>query len=137
MGEGTLESHGWGLLALDLDGTLLDDNLAVNPRDRAALERARAGGVEVTLLTGRMLPSVWPYLKELKITAPVVLYNGALIHDLRLGQQTVLGGCRLSWPPGSSAWPATIPLAPSSISARSSSSPRRPLPSAPFWTASV
>ncbi len=86
-----MESHGWGLLALDLDGTLLDDNLAVNPRDRAALERARAGGVEVTLLTGRMLPSVWPYLSELQITAPVVLYNGALIHDPRLGQQTVLG----------------------------------------------
>ena len=28
---------------------------------------------------------------ELQITAPVVLYNGALIHDPRLGHQTVLG----------------------------------------------
>lgn len=86
-----MEAHRWKLLALDLDGTLLRDDLSVDPRDRAAVERARAGGVEVTLLTGRMLPSVWPYLAELQITAPVVLYNGALIHDPRLGHQTVLG----------------------------------------------
>lgn len=81
----------WKMLALDLDGTLLRDDLSVDPRDKAALERARKGGVEVTLLTGRVLPSIWPYLEELQITAPVVLYNGALIHDPRLGQQTVLG----------------------------------------------
>lgn len=86
-----MEAPRWRLLALDLDGTLLTDGLTVDPRDRTALERARAGGVEVTLLTGRMLPSVWPFLAELQITAPVVLYNGALIHDPRFGHQTVLG----------------------------------------------
>jgi Cof subfamily protein (haloacid dehalogenase superfamily) len=86
-----VEADRWKLLALDLDGTLLRDDLAVDPRDRAAVERARESGVEVTLLTGRMLASVWPYLEELQITAPVVLYNGALIHDPRLGHQTVLG----------------------------------------------
>lgn len=79
------------MLALDLDGTLLNERLAVDPRDRAALERVRRRSVEVTLLTGRMLPSVRPYLDELQITAPVVLYNGALIHDPRLGHDAVLG----------------------------------------------
>lgn len=83
--------NAWKILALDLDGTLLNDDLRVDPRDKAALETARRRGVEVTLLTGRMLPSVWPYLMELQITAPVVLYNGAVIHDPRLGHQTVLG----------------------------------------------
>ena len=86
-----MEACRWRLLALDMDGTLLADDLTVDPRDRAALERARRAGVEVTLLTGRMLSSVWPYLAELQITAPVVLYNGALIHDPRFGHQTVLG----------------------------------------------
>lgn len=81
----------WKMLALDLDGTLLNDGLSVDPRDKAALESARRGGVEVTLLTGRILPSVWPYLEELQITAPVVLYNGAVIHDPRFGHQTILG----------------------------------------------
>lgn len=86
-----METYSWKLLALDLDGTLLNDKLTVDARDRAALERARAGGIEVTLLTGRMLPSAWPYIAELKIIAPVILYNGALIHDPRLDHQTVLG----------------------------------------------
>lgn len=84
-------TRAWKMLALDLDGTLLRDDLSVDPRDKAALERARKGGVEVTLLTGRMLPSIWPYLRDLQITAPVVLYNGALIHDPRIGHQTILG----------------------------------------------
>ena len=86
-----MEAHRWRLLALDLDGTLLTDELTVDVRDRAALERARSRGVEVTLLTGRMLPSAWPYLAELQITAPVVLYNGALIYDPRFGHQTTVG----------------------------------------------
>jgi Cof subfamily protein (haloacid dehalogenase superfamily) len=81
----------WRMLALDLDGTLLNDQLAVDPRDRAALERVRQKGVEVTLLTGRMLPSVKPYLEKLQITAPVVLYNGTIIHDPRFGHETIMG----------------------------------------------
>ena len=40
-------------LVLDLDGTTLDDNGAVSPRTRSALEEAIAAGIQVVIARGR------------------------------------------------------------------------------------
>jgi Cof subfamily protein (haloacid dehalogenase superfamily) len=66
-------------VALDLDGTLLGDDLKVSPEVRVAVGQALDRGVIVTLATGRMLSYTVPYARDLKITAPLICYQGGLI----------------------------------------------------------
>ena len=42
-----------GIVALDLDGTLLDSDKNLSEGNRAALERAAAAGIEIVPTTGR------------------------------------------------------------------------------------
>ncbi len=67
------------LLALDLDGTLMDDDLVISPRVRSAVAAAQEHGVVVTLATGRMFDSTLTFARELDITAPLICYQGAFI----------------------------------------------------------
>ena len=67
------------LLALDLDGTLIGDDLAFSPRVRSAVAAAQERRVVVTLATGRMLDVTVPFAEDLKISAPLICYQGALV----------------------------------------------------------
>jgi Cof subfamily protein (haloacid dehalogenase superfamily) len=69
------------LLALDLDGTLLNGRLEISVRDREALARAQSAGIELVLASGRMFRSSLPYAHELGITAPIIAYQGAVVRD--------------------------------------------------------
>jgi Cof subfamily protein (haloacid dehalogenase superfamily) len=71
------------LLALDLDGTLLDAHGRVSARNRRALEAVRARGVEVALVTGRRFRDARPLALELGIDVPVIAHNGALTKHAR------------------------------------------------------
>ena len=71
------------LIALDIDGTLIGDDLAIGPDTRAAVAAARARGVFVTLVTGRMVSSALRFARELGLDAPLVGYQGALIREMR------------------------------------------------------
>ena len=53
------------LIALDLDGTLLNSEKKISPRNRAALAAAQAQGVKVVLTTGRPLKAMDFLLEEL------------------------------------------------------------------------
>lgn len=70
------------LLALDLDETLLDANSQISGENRAAIRRAVANGVLVTLATGRMFRSALPYARQLEIDLPLITYHGALIRTV-------------------------------------------------------
>jgi Cof subfamily protein (haloacid dehalogenase superfamily) len=70
------------LLALDLDGTLVDQDLILRPRTRAAILEATRRGVHVALATGRMATSAQPFATELGLRDPIVAYQGALVRDL-------------------------------------------------------
>ncbi len=70
------------LIALDIDGTLVGDDLTVGPRTRAAIGAAVAAGVSVSLVTGRMVSSAMRFATELGLTAPVVGYQGGLIREM-------------------------------------------------------
>jgi len=74
------------MIAMDLDGTLLNKDKDIVPKDLEAVKRAIAAGYYVTLATGRMFRSALPYAKELGITHPLVVYNGALIRDPATGE---------------------------------------------------
>jgi Cof subfamily protein (haloacid dehalogenase superfamily) len=67
------------LLALDLDDTLLNDQLKISPRNAAAIRKVAAKGVLVTIATGRMFRSALPYARELKVDLPLITYHGALV----------------------------------------------------------
>jgi Cof subfamily protein (haloacid dehalogenase superfamily) len=66
------------LLALDLDGTLLNGRGQISERNRQAIENARASGVRVALVTGRRFRDSRPIALELGLDVPVISHNGAL-----------------------------------------------------------
>jgi len=66
------------LLALDLDGTLLNPRGKVSERNRQALADARGSGVRVALCTGRRFRDARPLALELGLDVPLISHNGAL-----------------------------------------------------------
>ena len=67
------------LLACDLDGTLIGDDMTLSPRVRQALAQAQARGVQVTLATGRSFPDTLPFARALNISLPLICYQGGVI----------------------------------------------------------
>jgi len=57
------------LVALDLDGTILDLKLNLDPRDVAALSRILKAGVTVVACTGRPFPGALPWSRGSASTA--------------------------------------------------------------------
>src|SRR6476661_9927437 len=66
------------LLALDLDGTLLNPRGRISERNLNAIEKARAVGVRVALVTGRRFRDSRPVALELGLDVPLISHNGAL-----------------------------------------------------------
>ena len=66
------------LLALDLDGTLLNHRGQISERNLAAIQSARAAGVRVALVTGRRFRDSRPIALELGLDVPLISHNGAL-----------------------------------------------------------
>ncbi len=79
---GTPVSTRYRLLALDLDGTILDLQVRLDPRDLEALGRIVAAGVTVIACTGRPFPGAVPWVRRLGLGGPVVCYQGAQIRSL-------------------------------------------------------
>jgi len=67
------------LLALDLDGTLLDSRGQIPDQNRQAIREAEGAGVLVTIATGRRFRDARPVGLELELNAPLVTHNGALL----------------------------------------------------------
>jgi Cof subfamily protein (haloacid dehalogenase superfamily) len=69
------------VLACDLDRTLIAEDGVLRPRTRAAIAAARAAGLRVIVVTGRMFQSVRRYLADAGIEEPVVCYQGAVVAE--------------------------------------------------------
>ncbi|MEI3613480.1 Cof-type HAD-IIB family hydrolase [Pseudogracilibacillus sp. SO30301A] len=67
------------LLALDLDGTVLNEKKQISKRNKDWILRTKKAGVIVMFTTGRGMHRVKYFLDELDLTGPVVLVNGAEI----------------------------------------------------------
>ena len=69
------------LVAIDVDGTLLNAQHEVTAATAAAIGRVRGAGVEVVLTTSRPPRALWPILEALGLTHPAVFVasQGALI----------------------------------------------------------
>ena len=79
------------LLALDLDGTLLNSRGHISERNRVAIDHAREQGVHVALVTGRRFRDSRPVALELGLDVPLISHNGALTkHAVTLQTVSVL-----------------------------------------------
>lgn len=69
------------LVAIDMDGTLLNSNNQVSERTKMAIEKAKAQGTHIIISTGRVLKSALSYSKNLNLKNPIIACNGAIIVD--------------------------------------------------------
>ncbi len=79
-------SLSYRLVAIDLDGTVLDRDGAIIPGAEEAIERMLARGIRVTLATGRMYQPSNRFAEELNISTPLICYQGALVREPGYGQ---------------------------------------------------
>lgn len=71
------------VIALDLDGTLLDTQKRILPQSLAALAEARAAGVKVVVVTGRHHVAIHPFYQALEIDTPAICCNGTYLYDFQ------------------------------------------------------
>jgi Cof subfamily protein (haloacid dehalogenase superfamily) len=71
------------LIALDLDGTLLNSRGELSERNFRAIAEARARDVRVALVTGRRFRDARPLALQLGLDVPVISHNGALTKHAR------------------------------------------------------
>jgi Cof subfamily protein (haloacid dehalogenase superfamily) len=74
------------LIATDLDGTLLRKDESVSERTRQALQRVRAAGATVVLVSGRPPRTLQLIAQKAGVTGLAVCSNGAIIYDLEQEQ---------------------------------------------------
>ena len=67
------------LLALDMDGTLLNSEKQVSQGNLSAIKEAESLGVKVVISTGRPVEGVHKFMGILDLKAPIVTYHGAII----------------------------------------------------------
>ena len=74
------------LIALDIDGTLLNSEKKITSEVFNSIQEAKKVGAKVVLSTGRPLPGVTPLLDELNLTDDgdyVICFNGAVVQEVK------------------------------------------------------
>ena len=74
------------LIALDMDGTLLDSGQRITPRAKAAVREILAHGKQVVFATGRCRPQLEEYLECFPKMRYLICENGACVCDLKTGE---------------------------------------------------
>ncbi len=70
------------MITIDLDDTLLTDELTVTDTSKRAIRQAVDQGVIVTLATGRMFASAAKIASQLQLNVPLITYQGAYVKGL-------------------------------------------------------
>lgn len=69
------------MVAVDLDGTLLNSQIEMTARTEAALKQAMDQGVQIILATGKTRASARAIIERLNLTTPGVYIQGLSIHN--------------------------------------------------------
>ena len=69
------------ILITDLDGTLLTADKKINISDLDAIKDFAAMGGYFSVATGRVYDSALPYIRQLPVNAPCILFNGGMVYD--------------------------------------------------------
>lgn len=74
------------LVALDLDGTIVNEDLRISDRTLKLLRHLLTHtDIRVVIATGRMFFSALPFARDIGITDPLVTYQGAMVRDVTDG----------------------------------------------------
>lgn len=71
------------LIAMDIDGTLLNSYGEVSLKNKEAIELALKRNIEVVLTSGRMPKAILPIANEIKADKYIISGNGAAIYDVQ------------------------------------------------------
>lgn len=77
------------LIALDMDGTLLNEDKTISLENFTAIQNAKAKGVKVVLATGRPVMGIQRYLNYLNLMEEgdyAISFNGALVQSTKSGE---------------------------------------------------
>ncbi|RXN73002.1 sugar-phosphatase [Providencia rettgeri] len=80
------------LVAIDLDGTLLNSQHQISPAVKDAIKQAQQKGVHIVLASGRPFSGIFPYLKELGLNRSdnyCISNNGSVIHQANDGSHLI------------------------------------------------
>ncbi len=83
------------LIITDMDGTFLPSSKKISDADKNAIRRFQEAGGKFTIATGRALQASEHFFDEIDFSFPVVLYNGAVIYDVKFKKEL---------------WSASLPL---------------------------
>lgn len=78
--------HDYKLIALDLDGTLLNSNKQLSVENAAALRLASSRGVQIVPTTGRFFDGMPQVIRALPYLNYAITINGAQVQDLHSGE---------------------------------------------------
>ncbi|MFC5652450.1 Cof-type HAD-IIB family hydrolase [Paenibacillus solisilvae] len=67
------------LIALDMDGTLLNEFQEISSENASWIQKALDAGITVCFATGRGYQSALPYAEQLKLDTPMITVNGGEI----------------------------------------------------------
>lgn len=71
------------LIAIDLDGTLLNSYGQISEKNKLALNNAKEKGIQIVLASGRTTDSVKSIANEIGVQNYIICGNGSLIYDLQ------------------------------------------------------
>lgn len=71
------------LIAMDIDGTLLNSYGEVSEKNKEAIEMALQKNIEVVLTSGRMPKAILPIANEINANKYIISGNGAAIYDVQ------------------------------------------------------
>ena len=71
------------LVAIDLDGTLLNSSGEVSNKTKAAIKQAIDNGIEVVLASGRTIESIENFALELGANNYLISGNGSAVYDIK------------------------------------------------------
>ena len=80
------------LVAIDIDGTLLNSQHQITTEVHTAIQDAKKAGVKIVIATGRPISGVRAILEELNLTDTgdyVITFNGGLVQDAATGEDIV------------------------------------------------
>ena len=80
--ESSVAADSIRLIAVDIDGTLLNPQFQISSEDLAALRNAQAAGIEVVLVTGRRHTFALPIAQQLGFDLWLICSNGAVTRSL-------------------------------------------------------
>lgn len=67
------------LVAVDLDDTLLNSEVAISEENKKVIQACMDQGVHFTFATGRMFRAAVDFARELNVSLPLITYQGALV----------------------------------------------------------